>query len=176
MGGLRLGHVAKGVTYDADNKIISCLFCNFARRTDAKPLLFEDDHCVAFLPLDIAAEQHILVVPKTHIKTVNDLRTEDASLAAHMRQVATATLTQQAAAQARTLDPRDIRLTYHAPPFNSIDHLHLHAFEMPFAKNPLLSIKYAPWALWCKQHEDVERRLTAAAAVAAEAAAPFPEP
>lgn len=38
---------------------------------------------------------------------------------------------------------------YHLPPFNSVDHLHLHCFALPFTP-PWKVAKYSPvlWGLW----------------------------
>jgi Scavenger mRNA decapping enzyme C-term binding len=64
-------HFSKGVSYNRDGSVDKCLFCDFAAQRQAKTLMHEDDSCVAFLPLDISAVQHFLVVPKAHIATVS---------------------------------------------------------------------------------------------------------
>jgi hypothetical protein len=64
-------HTSKGVSYNRDGSVDKCLFCDFAAKRQPKTSLREDDSCVAFLPLDISAVQHFLVVPKAHIATVS---------------------------------------------------------------------------------------------------------
>ena len=62
------------MSYAKDGTLASCLFCNFANKSEKKELLHEDDLCVAFLPLDVSAVQHFMIVPKEHIATVSVLR------------------------------------------------------------------------------------------------------
>ena len=47
---------------------------------------------------------------------------------------------------------------FHAPPWNSIDHLHLHCIRTPFA-GLFQRIKYTPGSLWCVAHEEVRESL-----------------
>lgn len=54
-----------------------CLFCAISSgRTDTQ-LLFENDTLVIFKDINPHAPVHLLVVPKKHIRSVNDLSTED---------------------------------------------------------------------------------------------------
>ena len=65
-----------------------CLFCRIAEgRTDTK-FLFEDDTLVVFEDIHPHAPVHLLVVPKKHIRSVNDLGQEDNSIVAHIISVA----------------------------------------------------------------------------------------
>jgi hypothetical protein len=64
-------HTSKGVSYNRDGSVDKCLFCDFAAKRQPKATLHEDGCCVAFLPLDISAVQHFLVVPKAHVATVS---------------------------------------------------------------------------------------------------------
>ena len=59
------------MSYAKDGKLQSCLFCDFVAKLQPKELMHEDDKCVAFLPLDIGAVQHFMIVPKEHLKTVS---------------------------------------------------------------------------------------------------------
>ena len=63
--------MVQGVSYAKDGTLASCLFCNFANKSERKDLLHEDDLCVAFLPLDVSAVQHFMMVPKEHVATVS---------------------------------------------------------------------------------------------------------
>ncbi|CAN1748186.1 Bifunctional adenosine 5'-phosphosulfate phosphorylase/adenylylsulfatase HINT4, partial [Linum perenne] len=72
--------------------------------------------------------RHYLVIPVKHIATVNDLRRreEDYTLVNHMLQVGRTLLQQDAP------ESKHSRFGFHQPPFNSVNHLHLHCFALPF--------------------------------------------
>jgi histidine triad (HIT) family protein len=74
-----------------------CLFCKMVAG-DIKPdVVFEDDHILAFNDINPQAPVHILVIPKRHITTLNDL--DDAQLGGKMLQVATTLAKQQGIAE-----------------------------------------------------------------------------
>ena len=57
-----------------------CLFCKMVAG-DIKPnTVYEDDNVLAFRDVNPQAPTHILVIPKTHIATINDLKPENESL------------------------------------------------------------------------------------------------
>ncbi|XP_047342711.1 bifunctional adenosine 5'-phosphosulfate phosphorylase/adenylylsulfatase HINT4 [Impatiens glandulifera] len=105
----------------------ACVFCQIARATTATTLLHSDDRVVAFQDINPSAYRHYLVIPVAHIPTVKDLdrRPEDFALVSHMFQVGQ-TLMSRDAPQSKH------RFGFHQPPFNSVDHLHLHCFALPF--------------------------------------------
>ncbi|KAK3041099.1 hypothetical protein RJ639_026896 [Escallonia herrerae] len=76
----------------------------------------------------ILLNRHYLVIPVEHIATVKDLkrRTEDVSLVNHMLDVGQ-TLLKRDAPQSE-----QHRFGFHQPPFNSVNHLHLHCLALPF--------------------------------------------
>jgi histidine triad (HIT) family protein len=57
-----------------------CLFCKIARREIPATLVYEDERVAAFQDLNPQAPTHILLIPKRHIATLNDLSTEDDQL------------------------------------------------------------------------------------------------
>jgi histidine triad (HIT) family protein len=61
-----------------------CLFCKMVAG-DIKPdVVFENDHILAFRDINPQAPFHILVIPKRHITTLNDL--DDAQLGGQILQ------------------------------------------------------------------------------------------
>uniref|UniRef100_A0A1J3DLM1 Histidine triad nucleotide-binding protein 3 n=1 Tax=Noccaea caerulescens TaxID=107243 RepID=A0A1J3DLM1_NOCCA len=106
----------------------ACIFCQIVHNpTSTTRLLHNDEKVVAFQDIKPAAHRHYLVIPKEHIPTVRDLkrRDEDYSLVSHMLSVGQGLLQKDA--------PQSIhRFGFHQPPFNSVDHLHLHCFALPF--------------------------------------------
>lgn len=74
-----------------------CLFCRMVAG-DIKPdVVFENDHILAFRDIHPQAPVHILVIPKLHIATLNDL--DDAQLGGEILQVATTLAKQQGIAE-----------------------------------------------------------------------------
>jgi len=59
---------------------MSCLFCNIAQKKIPATLVYEDDDVVAFKDLNPQAPTHVLVIPRKHIETLNDVQPEDAEL------------------------------------------------------------------------------------------------
>ena len=64
----------------------NCLFCKMVSGEIKPDTVFEDDNILAFRDINPQAPVHILVIPKRHIATLNDL--EDAELSAQLLQTA----------------------------------------------------------------------------------------
>ena len=54
-----------------------CLFCKIIDRTIPSRVVYEDDRVMAFEDVNPQAPTHVLIVPKRHIATLNDIGTED---------------------------------------------------------------------------------------------------
>jgi histidine triad (HIT) family protein len=50
-----------------------CLFCKIIKREIPASIVYEDDHILAFNDINPQAPTHVLVVPKRHIESLNDL-------------------------------------------------------------------------------------------------------
>jgi len=68
--------------------VADCLFCKIARKEIPAKLVHEDDDVVAFEDLNPQAPVHVLVVPKKHVPSLNDLAAEDDALAGKLFRVA----------------------------------------------------------------------------------------
>jgi histidine triad (HIT) family protein len=53
-----------------------CLFCRIASGEIPATKVYEDDRLVAFNDINPQAPMHVLVVPKAHVATLNDLTAE----------------------------------------------------------------------------------------------------
>lgn len=61
-----------------------CLFCRIADgRTDTE-FLYDDQNLVIFQDIHPHAPVHLLIVPKRHIRSINDLQDEDRALLAEV--------------------------------------------------------------------------------------------
>ena len=65
-----------------------CLFCRISCGETSTDILFENDTLVVFKDINPAAPVHLLIVPKKHIRSVNDLTEADRSILAEMMLVA----------------------------------------------------------------------------------------
>jgi histidine triad (HIT) family protein len=70
--------------------MVDCLFCKIRDGQIPAKLVHEDDRAFAFRDIDPQAPKHILVCPKKHIATLNDLTANDGdeALAGHLLLVA----------------------------------------------------------------------------------------
>ncbi len=57
-----------------------CLFCKIISREVPTRFLYEDDDYVVFRDIKPAAPVHLLLVPKIHIRSINDLQKKEASI------------------------------------------------------------------------------------------------
>ena len=56
-----------------------CLFCKIIAGEIPSDKVFEDDNVFAFRDINPVAPTHILIIPKKHISTINDLKSDDAA-------------------------------------------------------------------------------------------------
>lgn len=57
-----------------------CLFCRIVRREIPSQIVHETDSLLAFRDIDPKAPLHVLIIPKRHIASVNDVEPTDAAL------------------------------------------------------------------------------------------------
>jgi histidine triad (HIT) family protein len=65
-----------------------CLFCKIANGQMDTQFLFENENLVVFRDINPHAPVHLLIVPKRHIRSVNDLSTADNAIVAEMIMIA----------------------------------------------------------------------------------------
>lgn len=61
-----------------------CLFCKIVAGEIPSTKVFEDEKVLAFRDIAPMAPTHILVIPKTHIGSVNEITAENSALVAHI--------------------------------------------------------------------------------------------
>jgi diadenosine tetraphosphate (Ap4A) HIT family hydrolase len=117
----------------------------------------ETDTLLTFEDVRPRAPLHALVIPKRFIPTVFDLSPADLGLLEEMRAAALRVLEVH---QPSALRDGDFRLVFHVPPYNSVNHLHLHVLA-PVSQMSWIytGIKYNPRTRWCTDWETVHKRL-----------------
>lgn len=63
---------------------MDCLFCKIKDQEIPAKIVYQDDTVLAFEDINPQAPHHVLVIPKKHISTLNDLTDEDTALVGHM--------------------------------------------------------------------------------------------
>ncbi len=64
-----------------------CLFCKIVAGEIPGDMVYEDDRVVAFKDINPKAEVHLLVIPREHVDSLNELTSEHDALIAHMLRV-----------------------------------------------------------------------------------------
>lgn len=99
-----------------------CLFCKMVSGEIQPDVVYEDDEVLAFRDVNPQAPVHVLVIPKRHIATTNDLQPEDAALVGKL------SLTAKEIAAKEGIDERGYRtlINCNREAGQSVFHLHLH--------------------------------------------------
>lgn len=63
---------------------MDCIFCKLALKEIPTEILYEDDYVVAFPDQNPQAPVHVLIVPKKHIVSMNDITPEDGVILSHI--------------------------------------------------------------------------------------------
>lgn len=58
----------------------NCLFCKIVKGEVPSTKIYEDESIYAFKDINPVAPVHILVIPKKHIESLNDIKEEDKDL------------------------------------------------------------------------------------------------
>lgn len=97
-----------------------CLFCRIIAGKIPGKKVHEDEHLFAFEDINPQAPTHVLIVPKRHIATINDLEAGDAELVGRLALAARKI--------AADRGYKDYRLVYNcgAGAGQSVFHIHLH--------------------------------------------------
>ena len=99
-----------------------CIFCKIASGEIETDFVYEDDQVVAFRDLNPQAPTHVLVIPREHIATTNDLTEDNAAVVGRM------TLAAKQIAEQEGIAERGYRtvLNCNAEAGQSVFHIHLH--------------------------------------------------
>ena len=100
----------------------ACIFCKIISGEIKTDIIYQDDQVLSFADLTPQAPTHLLIIPKKHIATLNDVCTEDLALIAHML------FTAQNLARAQGIDESGYRTLFNCNKAGgqSVYHIHLH--------------------------------------------------
>ncbi len=99
-----------------------CLFCRVVAGEIPAKVVFQDEHLVAFQDINPQAPMHVLIVPRRHVATLNDLSGTDDALVGEMVRRAASIASEQGYAQ------RGYRTVFNcnADAGQTVFHIHLH--------------------------------------------------
>ncbi|MBA9085175.1 histidine triad (HIT) family protein [Fontibacillus solani] len=66
----------------------NCLFCKIVEGTIPSNKVYEDDRFLVFHDIQPAAPVHVLIIPKKHISSMNEVEMEDFALIGELHKVA----------------------------------------------------------------------------------------
>jgi len=64
--------------------VTDCIFCRIAAGDIPTAKVFEDEDFIAFRDIRPQAPQHVQIIPKCHIETIQDLTDSDSAIAGKM--------------------------------------------------------------------------------------------
>ncbi len=99
-----------------------CVFCKMAAGEIQPDVVYEDEHVLAFRDLNPQAPTHVLVIPRRHISTLNEIQEHDAELLGRMYLAARMVAEREGVAERgyRTV------INCNAEAGQSVYHVHLH--------------------------------------------------
>lgn len=95
-----------------------CIFCKIVNKQEEAPIVFENENFVVIPSKYPAAETHLLVLTKKHLKSVKHVEKSDESLIGEMIIIG--------ADVARQQNLEDYKLLFNTGKYSQIPHIHLH--------------------------------------------------
>ncbi|XP_030753737.1 histidine triad nucleotide-binding protein 3-like [Sitophilus oryzae] len=131
-----------------------CIFCKIITKSAPADIKFENENIIIFKDIKPAAQHHYLSVPKEHLKNVNSLSKNDhKDLLDEMISEGKRIVEQEGG------DTNDLRIGFHLPPFNTVDHLHLHTISPASSMSLLHRVMFQPNSWWFTTVETIQERL-----------------
>ena len=101
---------------------MACIFCEIGAKRAPASIVYEDDAIMAFHDIQPQAPVHVLLIPKLHIPTVNDLEASHVTLMGQLFLVV-----KHLAAQLQIVEPGyHLRVHVGRGGGQIVDHVHMH--------------------------------------------------
>ena len=99
-----------------------CIFCKMVKGEIKPDVVYEDDHVLAFRDTNPQSPTHVLLIPKAHIATTNDLDEANVGVVAQLYLAARQVAAEEGIAE------RGYRMVVNCNPEagQSVYHIHLH--------------------------------------------------
>ncbi len=99
-----------------------CLFCKILAGEIPAEFVYESDNAVAFRDINPQAPTHVLVIPRKHIATINDIKADDEAIVGSLYTAAR----EIAAAEGLSDDGYRAVMNCNEGAGQSVFHIHLH--------------------------------------------------
>jgi histidine triad (HIT) family protein len=99
-----------------------CLFCRIVGGDLPADIVYEDDSLIAFRDINAKAPTHILLIPRRHIATMNDLQEGDTTLTGELFLAAAKIAADEGLAE----DGYRVVMNCNEAAGQSVFHIHLH--------------------------------------------------
>jgi len=97
-----------------------CLFCKIAEKKIPSSIVFENDRYIAFKDVSPQAPVHILIIPKEHIRSTEEINEANSIIAGEIVMIASSL--------AKEMSPEGYRLVFNCNEIagQTVFHLHCH--------------------------------------------------
>ena len=99
-----------------------CLFCKFVSGEFQPDIVYQNDEVLAFNDINPQAPVHILIIPKKHIATINEIEVDDEVLVGKLYSAAKHIATEKGFAE----DGYRVVMNCNAAAGQTVFHIHLH--------------------------------------------------
>ncbi|XP_076287961.1 adenosine 5'-monophosphoramidase HINT3 [Lasioglossum baleicum] len=131
----------------------NCIFCKVIHNKAPSEKIYEDDYVTCIKDINPVSTHHYLILPKKHIRNAKELKNEDVELYDKMVSTVDKIIEKQC------LDPAATRTGFHWPPFNTVDHLHLHVISPVDSMSLLRKFMFKANSYWFVSTEYVRSTL-----------------
>jgi histidine triad (HIT) family protein len=101
---------------------MNCIFCHIASGEISSDIIYQDEEVIAFRDINPQAPVHILIIPKRHIPSLDQLSEDDLPLIAHIVKVANRLAKEEGIAQ----NGYRLAINCGEEGGQAVPHLHLH--------------------------------------------------
>jgi histidine triad (HIT) family protein len=110
------------LTYSTEGRNMDCIFCKIVAGQIPNDVVYSDDRVVAFRDINPMAPVHLLIIPREHIASLNDITEHQIPLVGHMVQVA------KQLAKSQGIATQGYRVVLNCGPQGGqvVQHLHMH--------------------------------------------------
>lgn len=133
----------------------NCIFCKIIQNKAPSEKIYEDEHVTCIKDINPVSTHHYLILPNKHIRNAKELKSEDIELYDAMVSTIDKIIEKQC------LDPAATRTGFHWPPFNTVDHLHLHVISPVDNMSLLRKFMFKANSYWFVSTEYVRSTLRA---------------
>ncbi|XP_046829811.1 adenosine 5'-monophosphoramidase HINT3-like [Vespa crabro] len=130
-----------------------CIFCKIIRNESPSEKIYEDENVTCIKDINPASDHHYLILPNKHIRNAKELQPADSKL--YDKIIACV----QLIVEKQGLDINSTRTGFHWPPFNTVNHLHLHVISPVENMSIIKRTMFKPNSLWFVDTDYVKSRL-----------------